>query len=326
MNIKKTLAIFVLVASLTLAACSGEVEPAESPTVAPQQTSIVVEGRVEPTQWQTLTFGSSGVVDDILVIEGDQVEAGQVLATLEVAGIEIKQAELARARQELINAQQNLENLANNAQLAAAQARFEVSDLEYQLDQTRTLLDEENEKEEPDPILVTWYENSLVVLTEKLSIAQTQAEKLNGGITDPDQEAAARARLESAEAAVAAAESSLEPGTITAPFAGTVTRLLIKPGQMVSAGFEVMTLANLTNWVIKTENLTEIEIGQVSLGQTVTILLDAVPGVETLGSVAAISQQAEEKRGDITYTVSIVAPNLPESIRWGLTAAIFIGK
>jgi hypothetical protein len=43
------------------------------------------------------------------------------------------------------------------------------------------------------------------------------------------------------------------------------------------------------------------------------------------GQVSFIAPQYEEKRGDVTYTVTIVLDNLAEGARWGMTGQVLFG-
>jgi multidrug efflux pump subunit AcrA (membrane-fusion protein) len=73
---------------------------------------------------------------------------------------------------------------------------------------------------------------------------------------------------------------------------------------------------------VETDDLTEIEVVDVQEGQKVTVVADALPGVEMNGTVESINQVFEEKRGDITYTVRIALDNPDPRLRWGMTVVV----
>lgn len=52
------------------------------------------------------------------------------------------------------------------------------------------------------------------------------------------------------------------------------------------------------------------------------IVPDAIPDLELTGTVEEISDQFEEKRGDITYTARIRIDDIDPRLRWGMTVAI----
>ena len=72
----------------------------------------------------------------------------------------------------------------------------------------------------------------------------------------------------------------------------------------------------------ETDDLTEIEVVDISLGQKTIIVPDALPDLELTGTVEEISDQFEEKRGDITYTARIQIDDIDPRLRWGMTVAI----
>ncbi|NOH02250.1 MAG: HlyD family efflux transporter periplasmic adaptor subunit [Chloroflexi bacterium] len=75
-------------------------------------------------------------------------------------------------------------------------------------------------------------------------------------------------------------------------------------------------------WVIKTEDLTEIDVVNVEEGQPVTVKLDALPGKEFKGNVLSISQSFSENQGDVVYEVTILLTDLDPAMRWGMTAVV----
>ena len=50
--------------------------------------------------------------------------------------------------------------------------------------------------------------------------------------------------------------------------------------------------------------------------------LDALPDVTLKGEVTNINARFEEKRGDITYTVTVLLTETDPLMRWGMTAAV----
>ena len=53
-------------------------------------------------------------------------------------------------------------------------------------------------------------------------------------------------------------------------------------------------------------------------------LADAIPDLEIPGHVARIRPIGEDKRGDITYTVTVRPDKADERLRWNMTTAVFI--
>jgi multidrug resistance efflux pump len=103
---------------------------------------------------------------------------------------------------------------------------------------------------------------------------------------------------------------------------GTVIGLSLQEGEFVTAGQPLLALTDFSEWVIKTDDLTELEVIDVKNGQTVEIILDAFPETLMTGSIVDIASRYEEKRGDVTFTVTITLDNLADGARWGMTGQV----
>ena len=134
--------------------------------------------------------------------------------------------------------------------------------------------------------------------------------------------AAAEARLAAAQTALDSANTTLAAHELIASIDGTVVDLNIQPGQKINANELALTLADYSNWIVETDNLTEINITQVSTGQQVEVVLDAMPQQTFSGHVTKINLRAEEKRGDMTFTATILLEDSSPEMRWGMTAAV----
>ncbi len=112
------------------AASETDAVSAQIPVV--QQNRVLVDGRVVPAQRAELSLPASGILAEILVAEGDEVEAGQPLLRLQAAQ---QQAAVAQAQAQLARAEARLAELkvgaqaqeveSANAVLAQAQARLD---------------------------------------------------------------------------------------------------------------------------------------------------------------------------------------------------------
>ncbi len=135
----------------------------------------------------------------------------------------------------------------------------------------------------------------------------------------------AEAGLASAQAALAIAQANLSDFELTAPMAGTVARVNLDVGEFAAAGTPVVSLGASSNWYVETDDLTEIDIVQVSVGQPVIVTIDAIPDREFNGVVTEVAPRSEIKRGDVTYTVTIELTDADDApLRWGLTAFVDI--
>jgi len=85
-------------------------------------------------------------------------------------------------------------------------------------------------------------------------------------------------------------------------------------------------LADLSSWIVETDNLTEIELPQIEVGQSVTVSFDALSGVELQGTVTAIRPLFEIRQGDVTYAVKISLDENDPRLQWGMTAIVTFGE
>jgi len=114
----------------------GRATPTEAPLAAAApvtaSNAIVAEAKVVPARSATLSLSSGGIVAEVLVKEGGQVTAGQVLARLDASDLQLK---LEKAQVDLQQAQadqQALERGATPEEIAAAKARIAQAQGEYQ--------------------------------------------------------------------------------------------------------------------------------------------------------------------------------------------------
>jgi multidrug resistance efflux pump len=160
---------------------------------------------------------------------------------------------------------------------------------------------------------IQWMELQSAVDTAQSQL--TQAQKDYDALQDPsfaENTAGARAALASAE--------------VRAPFAGVITKLGLKVGEFATAGQPVVTIADMSSWVVKTTDLTEIDVVKLKEGQPVTIKLDAIPDVALKGNVFSISQNYSTNQGDVVYEITVLLTDKNPAMRWGMTAEVKFEK
>ena len=165
------------------------------------------------------------------------------------------------------------------------------------------------------------YETALADAQASLEKAIRDYEALQTG-PDPDLLAATQARIKAAETNLASAKASLDDLELVASIDGSVVKQDLIVGQQVAAGQASIIIADFSQMYAETDDLTEIEVVKVSVGQNVTVVPDALPDLELSGTVEQISDIFEEKRGDITYTARILLNDVDPHLRWGMTVVI----
>lgn len=127
-----------------------------------------------------------------------------------------------------------------------------------------------------------------------------------------DQLALAKANLD-------AAKDALANYVIMAPFSGTVADVNVKAGEQVGAETRVVSIADFSQWFVETTDVTELEVVNLKVGQSVSIRPDALPDLELSGTVTEISNAFTQQGGDILYTVRIRVDGSDPSLKWGMT-------
>ncbi len=145
--------------------------------------------------------------------------------------------------------------------------------------------------------------------------ARARLDALTAGPTE-EQIAVARAAVAQAEAVLRTATAQSARAHIAAPTAGTVTRLAVRPGEVVSPGVSLIALADLTDLRL-TLYVPEDQIGRITLGGDVAVAVDSFPGESFTGQVTYISPRAEftprnvQTQSDRARTVFAVRVRLP---------------
>jgi len=139
---------------------------------------------------------------------------------------------------------------------------------------------------------------------------------------------AAMARVEAAKAALSLADTQLKYTQLRAPFNGIITSRDIEPGEVVTPGREVISIADLSEVDLKVF-VGEEEIGRVKPGQKVSVKTDTFPDKTYEGHVSYISPEAEftpkiiqthKERVKLVYLVKVTLPNPALELKSGMPA------
>lgn len=293
-------------------------------------------------QLQKLTDGSR--TEDIAAAQAalaaaqaayQQVLAGADDAELIAAEVDLANAEAAlrqaQAAYDNVSWQNNISALPQAAQLeqatnnyTAAKARYdlvvagakdsEIASARAQVEQAQATLDK---------ALAPATDADIAAAEAEVRRAQANLDLQVAGAR-PETIAAAEADLTAAQTALMQRQVELTDTELRAPFAGTVASLDLDAGEQVALGAPVVQLADLTQWHIETDDLTEINVIYVKEGDRVSISIDALPDLELTGTVVRIKPLGENKQGDITYTATILPDEVDARLRWNMTASVTI--
>jgi HlyD family secretion protein len=111
----------------------------------------------------------------------------------------------------------------------------------------------------------------------------------------------ARASLDQATEALRSAEAAMSKATIRAPFAGTVSYIPVKVGDLAAPGRPLLTLVGEGPVTVEAE-IGDQDFAKVSVGQEVEVSSASRPGAAIRGTVARIASEAVQKPGTALRT------------------------
>ncbi len=166
-------------------------------------------------------------------------------------------------------------------------------------------------------------------------VAQAQAALagLKAGATQ-DQIDVAQAQVDMAQAGLEAAQLQLGKATLAAPSNGIIVARSVQTGELVAPGITALTLANLDQ-VTLTIYVPGSDLGQVALGQSIHVRVDAFADRIFPGTLVFISDKAEytprsvrtpSDRVKLVYAVKIKIANADHALKPGMQAEAQLGK
>ncbi|WP_422448526.1 efflux RND transporter periplasmic adaptor subunit [Thermoanaerobacterium sp. DL9XJH110] len=276
-------------------------------------------GKVAAADEVSLSAKMSGRVEKILVKEGDEVKAGQVLIKLEQTDV---LAQLNQAKAGYDAAVAHLNSLKNGqlpqqiAQLQSAynQAEANFKNAKQNYDRMKTLLEDGAISKQQFETAELQYN----VAKEQYESARTQL-AITREKTAPESVAAAEAQVRQSEAALSAAQVAIQNTLITSPIDGTVGFINVKVGQLISAGLPVATVGNLKSAEIVI-NVTEERVNALKVGQEAEVSVDSAGISGIKGRIVSISPFKDPKTQ--VYPVKILVPNEKGLLKSGMFARV----
>jgi HlyD family secretion protein len=273
-------------------------------------------GVIEPVQERSLAFSTGGTVAEVLVAEGNDVVAGQVLARLDTATLDREASSLraslasARADRERLIAQQGVDRLDAQAAVASAddqrlRAVRSVEDAERDLAVAQDLFAAGAAARDE----VRAAEGLLDAARRSLAQAELGLESARSRLANLDQLAAAQrasaaAQIAQLEANLANLEARLTDTEIVAPFAGVVTAVAVKSGDLVGSQ-PVLTVADTSQLRVR-GRFDENRAAELVVGQDAVIVPDADTRQRLTARVDRISPVTVRDGGNPQVTAELV--------------------
>ena len=283
MNTRSILAgFFPVLAATLLSGCGArQAEEEKTPTEVAVQvgkvTRVTLHARVDtygtveaepatpdkPAASAKVASPSAGIVMEASFSEGQRVNKGAVLFRLDTRAAD---AAVAKASQTVEKARQAIEK-----------AKQVLKFAELNLDRQQRLVKVEGTSQK-------------LLQDAEAQVAAAIAEL-----------GAANAELAAANAEVATAETQRVLLTVTAPFAGTLTRVQLKPGETVELNTVLAELVDLDRLVVSA-NVPAAELAALKTGQKAELLSG---DIKAAGSLVFISPEMDAKTGTALVRVSV---------------------
>jgi HlyD family secretion protein len=259
----------------------------EAATVGTLVVKVSATGNLQPINQVDVGSELSGIVDQVLVDDNDQVKKGQVLARLDLSKLQdavvISRANLASAEAQVLQAR------ATVAEARAALERFRQ---------------------------VAQLSGGKVPSKSEMDSAEANLKRAEAN------EVGARASVTQARASLQSGETNLAKANIRSPIDGVVLARKVEPGQTVAASFQAPVLFTLAEDLAKMElqvDVDEADVGQVKAGQKASFSVDAWPGRQYAAVITRVGYGSQVKDGVVSYLTVLEVVNDDLSLRPGMT-------
>ena len=247
--------------------------------------------------------------------------------------LEDSQRQLALAKSQYENAQKEVES--QNETIKSQEENINAMDQAIESRESTLALNQKNVE-----TLGESEEARKKQLEAEFENARTRLQQLED-TTEDEKELTRHARV-GAEAGLLQAESQLKSQqerykwtTVTSPISGTVTRLIVEEGEIITSGRSsfsrgeaIMRIADLDRMIVRTQ-INQVEIGKISEEQRAEISVDSYPGQVFPGRVSEISPSAtprgpQNQSSVITFEVDVEVIGSPPELLPGMSADVDI--
>ncbi|HEX8026807.1 MAG TPA: efflux RND transporter periplasmic adaptor subunit [Vicinamibacterales bacterium] len=314
----------------------------------PPSDRLRVSGHVEATETR-LAPEVGGRILTLTVKEGDRIEAGQTVMTLDTGDVQLAinraraEQDAAEAQLRLVQAGARVEDI-RQAQSQVETARAETSAAKAELDAAEqdltrfdTLLKNNSgsRKQRDDAETRRNVARDRVTSAEgRVKAADELLSKLRAGARKEEVDAA-RARVATVAAQITSLQKGITDATLQSPVGGVVTEKLVEVGEIMAPRAPALIVVDLDHaWA--DVFVPEPTVPQIKIGQSATVFTDA-GGAGIGGTISYISPKAEftprnvqtaEERSKQVYRVRISVDNKDGVLKQGMPveAEIPIGK
>jgi HlyD family secretion protein len=264
---------------------------------------VTATGNINPVINVLVGSQVSGTIKALYADFNSQVKEGQVIAQIDPA---LFQAQVDQAKANVLNTQASL----LNAQANLVKAEVAVVDAKRNLDRNKPLLERQVIAQATLDTAQVNYDTAVA----QVDVAKSQVES-------------SKAQVEQAKAALMLAETNLRYATIRSPVNGTVISRNVDVGQTVAASLQAPTLFTIAKDLTKMQvdtNVSEADVGRITVGQDATFTVDAYAGRTFRGKVSEIRNAPIIVQNVVTYDVVILVDNKDLKLKPGMTANVSV--
>lgn len=252
-------------------------------------------GRIEAVEVDIATM-QPGRIAEIFVDEGDMVQAGQVVARMDLASLQAQRAES-------VAREQQARDLVAGAEAQLAMRRSDVAAAGALVVQRRSELDAAERRLARSTALAAEGATAAQELDDDrarvhgiaaaVDAARAQQEAARAAVASAmAQVVGARSAVAAAVATTARIDAELGDAVLAAPRAGRIQYRVAQPGEVLPAGGRVLNLIDLTD-VYMTFFVPETAAGRIALGTEARLLLDAAPAFPVPAAVSYVASVAQ---------------------------------
>lgn len=256
------------------------------------EAAVFASGKVKLVDRSEVYAIIGGKVEQVLVEEGELVKPGQALAILETRELE-KRVQQAEASLEL-------ERASYDKTMAGARPQ-EIEQAKIRLRQAEAAVEvAQRNLERVEGLVAEGVSPAKDLEAARVELAKAESQldtaKQDLSLVEAGETAEAirvlEARLRQAELTLALAREELQAASVVAPVAGTVLKVSIEPGEMVTTGKTLFSIGDLGRMELVAEAM-EADSGRLAVGQPVRITTRALPDEQLPGIVERIAPQAQ---------------------------------
>ncbi len=249
-----------------------------------QQGKVATDNAYVKQDMVAVSAEVGGRIVEVLVAEGDSIEAGQLLFRIDA---EPYQLQVAQANAAIAGAQANVTSLQNDTALTGvdiAAAREDIAFAESRFERQETLWERGfTTRADYDAA-----QHAVAQAREALHQAEARQREARARLAEGAAVPGENPQIAAARAQRAAAELNLRRTEVRAPESGRVAQAdRLQVGQQVLPNLPVLTLVEDRSTYVEA-NFKETDLDDMRVGQRAEVRFDAYPGLVLAGHVASI--------------------------------------